>query len=126
MLFLCLLLIFSEFFYFYLFMLQGKQKGITICKMSDRDLLRTLESAIRFGKAVLIENVGIDLDPALDPVLNRQLFRQGGVWCIKLGDIVIPYNDDFQLYLTTKLPNPHYTPEVSIKVLLVNFTLVPR
>lgn len=104
----------------------GKERGITICKMSDRDLLRTLESAIRFGKPVLIENVGTDLDPALDPVLTRQLFRQNAVWCLKLGDVVVPYNDDFQLYLTTKLPNPHYTPEVSIKVLLVNFTLVPR
>lgn len=94
--------------------------------MSDKDLLRTLESAIRFGKPVLIENVGIDLDPALDPILLKQLFKQGGTWNLKLGDIIIPYNDDFQLYLTTNLPNPHYTPEVSIKVLLVNFTLVSR
>lgn len=45
---------------------------------------------------------------------------------LKLGDTVLPYNDDFQLFITTKLPNPHYTPEVSIKVLVVNFTLVPR
>lgn len=98
---------------------------MTICKMSDKDLIRTLESAIRFGKSVLIENVGTDIDPALDPVLQRHLFLQGGVLCLKLGDIVIPYNNEFQLYLTTNLPNPHYTPEVSIKVLLVNFTLVP-
>ena len=45
---------------------------------------------------------------------------------IKLGDAVIPYHDDFKLYITTKLPNPHYTPEVSTKVTLVNFTLSPR
>ena len=45
---------------------------------------------------------------------------------IKLGDAVIPYHNDFKFYMTTKLPNPHYTPEVSTKVTLVNFTLSPR
>ena len=45
---------------------------------------------------------------------------------IKLGDSVIPYHDDFKFYITTKLPNPHYTPEVSTKVTLMNFTLSPR
>ena len=45
---------------------------------------------------------------------------------IKLGDNVIPYHDDFKLYVTTKLPNPHYTPEVSTRVTLVNFTLSPK
>uniref|UniRef100_A0A1Y1N3H8 Dynein heavy chain coiled coil stalk domain-containing protein n=3 Tax=Photinus pyralis TaxID=7054 RepID=A0A1Y1N3H8_PHOPY len=103
----------------------GKSKGISVCKQADRDLIRTLESAIRFGKPVLIENVGTELDPALDPVLLRQLFKQGNNWVVKLGDVIVPYNNEFELYITTKLPNPHYTPEVSIKVLLVNFTLVP-
>ncbi|KAK4887372.1 hypothetical protein RN001_003643 [Aquatica leii] len=103
----------------------GKAKGISICKLADRDLIRTLESAIRFGKSVLIENVGTELDPALDPVLLRQIFRQGNAWVLKLGDVTVPYNDEFELYMTTTLPNPHYTPETSIKVLLVNFTLVP-
>ncbi|XP_018331814.1 dynein heavy chain 1, axonemal-like [Agrilus planipennis] len=103
----------------------GKPKGISACKLADRDLLRTLESAIRFGKAVVIENVGTELDPALDTVLLKQLFKQGSTWVIKLGDIILPYNFDFELYITTKLPNPHYSPEICVKVLLVNFTLVP-
>ena len=44
---------------------------------------------------------------------------------IKLGDAIIPYHEDFKFYITTKLPNPHYTPEVSVKVTLINFTLSP-
>jgi dynein heavy chain, axonemal len=32
----------------------------------------------------------------------------------------------FKLYITTKLPNPKYTPETSVKVQIVNFALVPR
>ena len=56
---------------------------------------------------------------------SSQTFKQAGSTVIKLGDSVIPYHDDFKLYITTKLPNPHYTPEVSTKVTLVNFTLSP-
>ena len=45
---------------------------------------------------------------------------------LKLGDTVIPYHEDFKMYITTKLPNPHYTPEISTKLTLINFTLSPR
>lgn len=106
--------------------LQGKSLGLSVCKLSDRDLMRSLEGAIRLGKPLLIENVATELDPALDPVLTRQTFTQGGQTVIKLGDVVVPFSPDFRLYLTTRLANPHYTPEVTVKVLVVNFTLVPR
>ena len=42
---------------------------------------------------------------------------------IKVGDSPVDYNDAFRLYITTKLPNPHYLPEVCIKVTLINFTV---
>jgi dynein heavy chain len=37
--------------------------------MSDSNLLKTLELALRAGKWVLVENVGKDLDPSLEPIL---------------------------------------------------------
>ncbi|KAK9870895.1 hypothetical protein WA026_009851 [Henosepilachna vigintioctopunctata] len=102
-----------------------KNNGLAIAKLSDKNLIRTLESAVRFGKPVLIENISLELDPALDPVLLRQVFKQGGTLVMKLGDTIVPYDNKFRLYMTTKLPNPHYTPEIAVKILLVNFTLVP-
>ena len=50
----------------------------------------------------------------------------GGVWCIKLGDNTIEYSADFRLYITTKLRNPHYLPELSTKVTLLNFMITPE
>ncbi|XP_044749962.1 dynein axonemal heavy chain 1-like [Coccinella septempunctata] len=102
-----------------------KNNGLAIAKLSDKNLIRTLESAVRFGKPVLIENIGLELDPALDPVLLRQVFKQGGTMVMKLGETIVPYDNNFRLFMTTKLPNPHYTPEIAVKILLVNFTLVP-
>ena len=50
----------------------------------------------------------------------------GGVMCIRLGENVIEYSDDFKLYITTKLRNPHYLPEIATKVTLVNFMITPE
>lgn len=42
---------------------------------------------------------------------------------MKLGDQVIEYNKEFKLYLTTKLPNPHYLPRLSTKITLINLSI---
>uniref|UniRef100_A0A8C3GQP8 Dynein axonemal heavy chain 1 n=1 Tax=Cairina moschata TaxID=8855 RepID=A0A8C3GQP8_CAIMO len=97
----------------------------SVAKLSDRDFLCSLEKAITFGKPFLLENVGEELDPALEPVLLKQTYKQQGNTVLKLGDTVIPYHEDFKLYITTNLPNPHYSPEVSTKLTLINFTLSP-
>jgi len=44
---------------------------------------------------------------------------------IRLGDTDVPYNDDFNFIITTKLANPHYLPEICIKVTVINFTVTP-
>ncbi|XP_043269180.1 dynein axonemal heavy chain 1-like [Venturia canescens] len=101
----------------------GKSSGLSIVKISDKDILRVVEHCVRFGKPCLIENIGLVLEPALDGVLLRSLFKHAGQLSVKIGENVAPYNQDFRLYITTKLSNPHYSPEVAVKVLLVNFTL---
>ena len=93
-----------------------KENKIYILKLSDANYLRTLENAIQFGHPVLIENVGEELDPILEPVLQKLTFRQQGVDYIRLGDNVIEYSTDFRLYITTSYRNPHYLPEVAVKV----------
>ena len=42
---------------------------------------------------------------------------------LRLGDKEVEYNPDFRFYITTKLSNPHYTPEISTKTLIVNFAV---
>ncbi|XP_068129764.1 dynein axonemal heavy chain 3-like [Hyperolius riggenbachi] len=102
-----------------------KINKIQICKATDPDYLRTVGNSIQFGTPMLIENLTEELDPILEPVLLRQTFKQHGVEYIRLGEAVIHYSRDFKLYMTTRLRNPHYLPEVSVKVTLVNFMITP-
>jgi dynein heavy chain len=103
-----------------------KANNVHVIKLTDGDFVRTLENCIQFGTPVLLENVGEELDPILEPLLLKQTFKQGGALCIRLGDSTIEYSQDFRFYITTKLRNPHYLPETSVKVTLCNFMITPE
>lgn len=49
-------------------------------------------------------------------VTNPQVFKRGGQVLLRLGDTDVPYSDEFRFFVTTKLANPHYMPEICIKV----------
>ena len=101
-----------------------EEKGLKVVKANEKDLSKNLELCIREGYPLLIEDVGESLNPILDPVLSKNLVEQiPGHFTLRIGDNDLDYDKKFQLYMTTKLSNPHYLPEVSIKVSLINFTV---
>lgn len=101
----------------------GKDQRIKVLKFSQDNYLKHLEACIRQGIPVMIENIGIDLDPAIEPLLSKQIVKRGLSYSIKIGDSNIDYDQKFKFYLTTKLRNPHYLPEVSTKVTILNFMI---
>lgn len=52
--------------------------GLRLVRASDPQLLRVMESAVRLGCPVLLEDVGEGLEPALEPLLTRQTYTQVG------------------------------------------------
>ena len=100
-------------------------EGLEVLKTSDPNMMRAIELAIQFGKWVLLQNVGKSLDPSLDPILLQQVIKQGSSYGIIIGDKNIPYNDKFKFYMTTTMPNPHYSPETQVKVTIINFAITP-
>ena len=65
-----------------------RANNLQVVKLTNPDYMRTLENCIQFGNPVLIENVGEELDPSLEPLLLKQTFKQGeGVWrgvCVRV------------------------------------------
>eukprot|EP00931_Biecheleriopsis_adriatica_P066335 TRINITY_DN4071_c0_g1_i5.p1 TRINITY_DN4071_c0_g1~~TRINITY_DN4071_c0_g1_i5.p1 ORF type:complete len:3484 (+),score=878.42 TRINITY_DN4071_c0_g1_i5:1149-10454(+) len=101
---------------------EGKNNLKTI-KMTNPKMLLILDGCIRTGAPMLMEDIEENLDPALEPVLLKAVYESQGRLQIKLGDGEVDYDKNFLFYMTTKMPNPHYFPEVCIKVTIINFTV---
>jgi dynein heavy chain len=42
---------------------------------------------------------------------------------VHVGEELIFFNETFKIYFATKMENPHYSPDVFIRVMVVNFTV---
>ncbi|XP_023241581.1 dynein beta chain, ciliary-like isoform X1 [Centruroides sculpturatus] len=94
---------------------------LKILRLEEKSYLDKIEEALSAGNTVLIENIGENLDPVLNPLLSRNTIKKGKA--IQLGDKEIEFHDDFCLILQTKLANPHYKPEIQAQTTLINFTV---
>jgi dynein heavy chain len=72
---------------------------------------------------VLFENIDTEIDPLIDNVLEKNIYKEAGLEFVKLGDNAVDYNHDFRMYMTTKLSNPLYTPEIFGKTMIINFSV---
>lgn len=71
-----------------------------------------------------MEDVEESIDPGIDPILLKQQYvTEAGIMQIRIGDGNVDFDDHFKFFMTTKMPNPHYIPEICIKVTLINFTV---
>ncbi|CAH1159888.1 unnamed protein product [Phaedon cochleariae] len=100
-----------------------KKNNLEVLKFSFPDYMKKIETCVQFGYPVLIESVGEELQAPLDPLLYKKTFKQAGMEVISIGENVIEYNKHFKLYMTSKLRNPHYLPEVFNRVTIINFAL---
>jgi len=97
-----------------------EEKAGLMVKTFNDEYVKVLEMSIQYGKPFLFENLDEELDPMVDPVLEKRFTVVNGVKVITLGDNQIEWNDTFQLIMTTKLSNPKYSPEVMGKASIVN------
>jgi len=97
---------------------------LRVTSLNDKHFRTVLDDCLSFGKPMLIENIEEELDPVLDPVLEKRFVKKGKNFIIQL-DKEVDYSPSFQLFCTTRLPNPHYSPELCAKVTVVDFTVTP-
>ncbi|XP_019877694.2 dynein heavy chain, cytoplasmic isoform X2 [Aethina tumida] len=99
-----------------------KDKKITKTSFLDDSFRKNLESALRFGNPLLVQDVE-NYDPILNPVLNRELRRTGGRVLITLGDQDIDLSPSFVIFLSTRDPTVEFPPDICSRVTFVNFTV---
>jgi len=90
-------------------------------QLSQRGWLKRVEMAVSNGNILMIESIGEDIDAILDPLLSRQFVKKGKGLTVKLGSEDVELSSKFQLYLQTKLSNPHYKPETAAQCTIINF-----
>jgi dynein heavy chain 1 len=90
----------------------------------DPAFFKTLASAIRFGTPLLVNDVE-NIDPILNPVLNKELQKTGGRTLVSLGNEDIDFSPKFVIILTTRNPTARFAPDLCSRVTMVNFTVTP-
>ena len=55
--------------------LSAKHKKVQVASFLDGSFLKALESALRFGTALVLQDVEASIDPVLYPVLNREFTK---------------------------------------------------
>ncbi|GAW79183.1 hypothetical protein PGO_021530 [Plasmodium gonderi] len=103
---------------------QYKEKKILKTSFSDKNFIKNLESALRFGSTLLVYDVE-KIDAILNSVLNQETHKQGGRLLITIGDSEIDYSPSFNLFLTSRDAHFQFTPDLCSRVTFVNFTLTP-
>lgn len=93
---------------------------------TDNNFLRVLETTIKTGGSLLVENITNEIPTTLKPILLKQTYKSAGRIFIKIGETEIDYNQDFKLYLTTKIKSPSFSPEIYTLATIINFSVTPE
>merc|ERR1711871_1312178 len=88
----------------------------------DDAFTKVLESAVRFGTAVLVQDVE-SLDPILNPILNRETSKNGPRTLIRIGENEVDYSPAFQIFMSTRNPIANFAPDICSRVTFVNFAI---
>jgi len=82
-----------------------------------------LKFSMEEGKTLIIEGIENEVDPILDPVLEKQINVRGKTKYIDVGGSEIEWNENFRMFMTCRLGNPSFSPELSAKATIIDFTV---
>lgn len=99
-----------------------KDKKLSRTSFSDESFLKTLETCLRFGCPLLVQDVE-KVDPILNSVLNNETYKTGGRILIRVGNQEIDFSNGFTMFMITRDSSAKFTPDLCSRVTFVNFTV---
>lgn len=90
----------------------------------DDAFMKQLESSIRFGYPLLVQDVE-KYDPILNSVLNKEIHKANGRVLIRVGDQDIDFSPSFKMFMITRDSQAQFTPDLCSRVTFCNFTVTP-
>jgi dynein heavy chain len=105
---------------------RSEKDGSRVSQLNDKRFLITLQEQLGNGRPMIVENLTQEIDPMIDPVLDKQVSKSGKNLSIKINDQDMAYDEKFTFYMTTKLPNPSFPPELFAKCLIIDFTVTQQ
>lgn len=100
-----------------------KDKDLAISKINNPKLMNVMEKSMRNGNVLLLEDVGDNLEAFLMSISSQSFYSQGDKTYLRIGIRDYEYNENFKLYITTKIKNLDLSPEISSQTILVNFEI---
>ncbi|KAK8883373.1 Cytoplasmic dynein 1 heavy chain 1 [Tritrichomonas musculus] len=100
----------------------NSNKNIVRTSFLDKKFSKNLESCLRFGSPLLIED-GEQIDPLVLPVLTRDFRKAGGRTLLELKHNEIDVSPSFQLFIVTRDTDFAPNPSISSMTVLVNFSV---
>ena len=85
---------------------KDRMPAFGVVQLDDNRLKEKLEFAMAEGQALVVAGVNEEIDPMLDPVLEKQIVRKGKTLFINVADQFLEYNPKFSLYFISRLPQP--------------------
>ena len=95
-----------------------------IYNINDPKLKDGMKFPLQEGKPLLIEGIENEVDPMFDPILEKRIFKKGKNMYLDMGgEDKLDFDPKFRLFMTTRLPNPHFSPELAAKATIIDFTV---
>lgn len=96
-------------------------KSLTIIDFKDKKYVTMIQQACSKGKTVLLEDIQEALDPTLNNIVSKNYITIGKKKKVMVGDLELDWNPKFQLYITTRIPNPVFDTIIVGSTTVVNF-----